>query len=450
MYYFTSMSNDAPKLTNKYGDFNNIINYILDGGATYNVVKIIANPSQPNTVKVYIDPSIAMPFVALQTIKINGSIKPEYNTQMFIESVNSVEKYFVCYNKAFVDTIGNDETANIKVKIRNAGFTRKFGGITEKRTVIKFQNGIEYRIDDRDWRPLVQPPVTVNATNENWLKIARISMSENYDSLDTCNGRIFPYNNQYPNLAFTPTLKKVGTGAWIQYNRVDTVYYPTQTTSAVTELKYDIFADEKTIIILFTQLNSSTVGYKNVFVFGEFDSLDKNTLNGILYCFSDTLNGTSDYDASSFPSYYPYDYNRNFLRSNDGSNNTDNGFFNTSVSAIFNDGNYNFGRLVRSPEFRLASDSSGHNSGNSMNTINPIDGGVYYCDVILHNNALPANKIYFGKLYNMKWVCSNFKGTNYIDGKVHLVEGDYYYSYVHNVSSDQDDYTTNLIKLTRI
>lgn len=185
MYYFTSSSLDAPKLTNKYGDFNKLINYILDGGTTYNVVKILANPSQPNTVKVYIDPNIAMPFVALQTIKINGSIKPEYNTQAFIESINSVEKYLVCYNTAFVDTIGDDETANIKLKIRNAGFTRKFGGIAENRTVIKFQNGVEFRIDDRDWRPLVQPPVTVNATNENWLKIARVSMSENYDSLDT-------------------------------------------------------------------------------------------------------------------------------------------------------------------------------------------------------------------------------------------------------------------------
>lgn len=450
MYYFTSSSNDAPKLTNKYGDFNNIINYILDGGATYNVVKILANPSQPNTVKVYIDPSIAMPFVALQTIKINGSIKPEYNTQAFIESVNSVEKYFVCYNKAFVESIGDDATANIKLKIRNAGFTRKFGGINEKRTVIKFQNGIEYRIDDRDWRPLVQPPVTVNATNENWLKIARISMSDNYDSLDSSTSRTYPYNSQYPNLAFTPTLKKVGTGAWIQYNSVSTLYYPTQSTGALPDLKYDIFADEKTIIILFTQLNSSNIGYKHVFAFGEFDSLDKTMVNGFLFAFNDSLYGTADYDSSSFPSYYPYTYDRNLLRLYDTANGNDTNTFNNLTSVIYNDGSNNFGRLVRSAEFRLSPSSSGFNDGNALNNINTIDGGVYYCDVILHNNAPSAYKTYFGKFYNMKWVSSNFRGVNYTDGKIHLVDNEYYYSYVHNVNSPQDDFSTNLIKLTRI
>lgn len=450
MYYFTSSSLDAPKLTNKYGDFNNIINYILDGGAIYNVTKIVANPSVPNTVKVYIDPNIAIPFVALQTIKINGSIKPEYNTQMFIESVNSVEKYLVCYNKAFVDTIGNDETANIKVKIRNAGFTRKFGGITEKRTVIKFQSGIEYRIDDRDWRPLVQPPVTVNATNENWLKIARISMSENYDSLDSCTGRIFPYNSNYPTLAFTPTLKKIGTGAWIQYNRTDTTYYPTQTTTAVPDIKYDIFADEKSIIILFSQQGATRIGWKNVFSFGGFDSLDKDTLNGFLFCFGDSTNGLSDYDSTSFPSYYPYDTSRNILNINDAQNNTDANTLNFSISAVFNDGNYNFGRLVRAGEFRLSPNSSGYSDGNSLKNINPIDGGVYYCDVILYNNDTPSNKVYYGKLNNMKWVSSSFVGTSYTDGKVHLVDDEYYYSYVHEISNGITNYSTNLIKLTRI
>ena len=58
MYFYSSASPDAPKLKNNWGDFNTLINYIIDGGSNYKILKIEPNPEKENTVKVYYEESI--------------------------------------------------------------------------------------------------------------------------------------------------------------------------------------------------------------------------------------------------------------------------------------------------------------------------------------------------------------------------------------------------------
>ena len=53
MYFYTSISEDAPKLNNTWGDFNKVINYIVDGGTEYPVVKI--EPHSDQKVKIFYD-----------------------------------------------------------------------------------------------------------------------------------------------------------------------------------------------------------------------------------------------------------------------------------------------------------------------------------------------------------------------------------------------------------
>lgn len=93
------MSSDAPKLTNTYGDFNNIINYIIDGGNLYNIVKI--EPRSDKTVKIYFDETLlGCPWVEFQTITVTNSTT--YNLDFFIESINVIEKYMIGYNTSII------------------------------------------------------------------------------------------------------------------------------------------------------------------------------------------------------------------------------------------------------------------------------------------------------------------------------------------------------------
>ena len=49
----------------------------------------------------------------------------------------------------------------LKFKIRPSGLIKRFGGITEQRTIFETRNGVQFRVDDRDYSPLVNPPVAL-------------------------------------------------------------------------------------------------------------------------------------------------------------------------------------------------------------------------------------------------------------------------------------------------
>lgn len=442
MYFYTNVSLDAPKLQNTYGDLNAVINYLIDGGTVYDVTKIEEYTEKANCVKVYFE--AASPFVQFQTIDITGSTNVTYNTQMFIENVNTVENYFVCYNSNFNGTLPTDETTNIKMKIHNAGFTRKFGGIADNRTVIKFAQGMEFRIDDRDWRPLVTPPVTVESSNENWLKVARLSMSSNYDSLDSAMSRTFPYNSSYPNLVFQPSDKKIGSSAYIQYSKTDTIFYITQSTEPPpTEMGYKIFADEHAIYIATNGVNE--IAHKFLYSFGEFERLNTNIQNGYMYCMCDNgVYGLADYDSDAFGSSYYASYAsyRNFFETmfERGTN--------LQCSVIYDGGNGSYIDLVRAPEFYMAPIYSGYYNSRSLRNTNGINGGTYFSDVILSDNNGAGNYQIYGKFYNFKWICTNVTGSYNGDGKIYIIDNEYHYSHIKAIAAS--DYGTNLIKLTRM
>lgn len=449
MYFYSSASPDAPKLKNNWGDFNTLINYIIDGGSNYKILKIEPNPEKENTVKVYYEESIVgIPFVQFQSIVISGSAISAYNTQMFIESVNSQNKYYVCYNSNLNSTFGIDESTNITMKIKNAGFTRKFGGVDDKRTVIKFAGGMEFRLDDRDWRPLVTPDITPDTTNDNWLKFTRISMSNNYDSLDSSNARMYPYDPLEPLLNFRPEGKRIGTQSYIQWNRVDTMYYPTQSTyDTPNKIMYSIFADEKSILIAL--FNENNQGEKFVYSFGEYDSYNINVISGFLYCKADTNYGRSDYDSSDFSTNHPYNIQSQFLYNYDSANNSDSFYKVNSTCVLFDNGFGNISNMVVSPEFIFSPLTSGNRDRKSLLNVNSINGGTYFCDVVLSDNAPEGSKQIYGKLRNMKWVCTNMTGQNNIDGIIFKIDNEYHYSYTHTCDTPSSTNSTNLIKLTR-
>ena len=380
MYFYTSGSLDAPQLQNTYGDFNAVINYLIDGGSEYKVVKIEPNVEKENTVRVYFENSVAPPFNPYQTIVVSGSEIPLYNTQMFIESVNSQYNYYVCYHSSFAGSLNVDETTNIKMKIRTSGIIRKFGGVADKRTVIKFKSGIEYRIDDRDVRPLMTPPITPDEYNEHWLKFTRICMSSNFDSLDSSNARMMPYNPDRPFLNFQPQGGKVGTQAYILWNRVDTYYYPSQSTSdAYTNTPWKIFCDEKSIFIIVCNPNNQSEKY--VYAFGGFESYNQNILPGFLFFKSDSLYGESDYDSSSFPSSsYAYSPHSNFFYTYRENSND---YYNVyQYSMIYDGGDGAPVNLTKCPEYFFSGTYSGSNldSGNSLAVNNNIYNGTYFSD----------------------------------------------------------------------
>lgn len=449
MYFYTNASPDAPKLNNVWGDFNAVINYIIDGGKQYKTVKIEPVIGKEGTINVYFEAGKDLNFMQYQTIVITGSPITAYNNKpLFIESVNTSLNYYVCTNSTLSNSLGVDDTANIKHGIYHSGIERKFGGVADKRTVIRFKKGMEYRIDDRDWRPLVTPPVTVNATNENWLKFTRISMSSNYDGLDSSSGRMYPFDNTRPTLNFNPIGKYIGTQSYILWNDVSSLYYPIQSSSAKREVHYKIFADSESIVIILQQ--SSNDNNKYVYSFGEFEQLNPNYKNGFLFCKADTTKGYSTYDSSSFPTIYPYEPASNYLFTQDSSENLPEGLFQTSITSLLYDGgNGTHVSMVRRPEFSMSADASGLDNSTALRNTNFINGGTYFSDVIVHGTGRAGDKILFGKLKNFKWANSNLRGLAGIDGKIYEIDNEYYYSYNHLFSSSATIYTTNLIKLTR-
>lgn len=451
MYFYTNASNDAPKLKNRYGDLNKVINYLIDGGAEYTVSKIEPNAAKVNTVKVYFTADLS-PFVQYQTVVVSGSLVSQYNTDMFIESVNPVEKYYVCYKSTFDDSLGLDNNVNMKLKIKTTGIERKFGGVEQSRTVIKFNGGIEYRIDDRDFRPLVNPPVVPDEYNENWLKCARVTMAESFNSLDSATTRYFPYNPDRPLVNFQPQDNYIGTGAWIQYNRTDTIYYINQSTDDISnvEMNWKIFADDETLILI---TNSSGAYYKSdkyVYILGNYERNNTNRINGMLFCFGENINTIYGYDSSStFTSHYANSVPRNFLSTYSGAD--QNYYTGHVVSIVYDNGEGGVGNVARFPEFTMSPTISGYNDGFSLRNVNSFDSGIYFCDVLFaqpQNSGAIGYEIY-GKARNMKWVStalmSNIQSVS--DGKIFMIDGEMYYSYAHSTSASSA--STNLIKLTR-
>ena len=441
MYFYTSGSADAPKITNTFGDMNAIFNYIIDGGSQYDVTRI--EPLADNRFKVYY--TDVNTFTLYQTVKISGSIIDAYNNDTwFIEEVNTESKYYVCYNKNANIVSGIADNDTMKISIRHSGIQRKFGGVADLRTVIKFSEGIEVRIDDRDWRTQTNPLVAVSSATNNYMKMARLSMSSNYSSLDSNSAPVFPYNAQFPELTYKPVDKKIGTASFIQYTRIDEIYYPTQSTSEPVPVSWSIFATSKSMILILQ--NTSRVGWKFIYHLGGFDRENTNIANGYLFSHCDTSgNGTVNWDTSSFSSHYAYGFGRNLLNANFRGELENKS---SICSVVYDNGQGVSIGVNRCAEFGMAPTNSGYNDGRALKNTNGPNGGTYFCDALIVGSESAGTYTYYGKMYDVKWVCTNMAGFT-SEGKIFVIDGEYYYSYIHNIVSGSGSETVNLIKLDR-
>lgn len=386
MYFYSSIADDTPNLNNTYGDFNKVINYLIDGGTPYDIIKI--EPIEKGKVKIYYDDLLTNPpWTQYMTIVVSGSLY--YNKSFFIENIDTINKYVIAYNSTVEFDIGLiDESNTITARTIPCGATRKFGGVSDMRTVIKFADGIEYRIDDRDWTQLMASPVSAGAL---WTKVARICMAESFDNLDFASSRQFPYTQERPGENFAPVGNYIGQ-AVIAYNITnESDAYLHQNSYGKGANAWRIYASENFILVqMYTYGYSS--GYAKHVMFGSFDRSDKTITNGILH--TNRLNGAWNYTGG-----WQYPYNRNcspclFMTIDDRS---------TQWAVIYN--NYNGNSSIDIAFSGTYSIGSSVPSGSGSSIPYPMNGQdlLYFSDVVLTN----GNNIY-GHMYDIKWINSNY------------------------------------------
>lgn len=453
MYLYTSRSSESPKLNNAWGDFNKVINYVLDGGALQSVKSIesIGN----NKCKISFETSI--PFVQFQTIDISGATNTLYNTRLFIESIDIGSLSLTCYSKTLTDIIAKEETANIKAKVIACGMQKLFGGVAEERTIFKTTNGICYRIDDRDFRPLVNPPATINSTSNNWQKVARVCMAENFDSLDSSSSRLFPYSNLRPTENFTPTGKYIGQ-AFISYNRgyistsANTDYITLNNMGSYprTPMEYNIYANEKCIYIyLYVKATSYDYYSSASYAFGEYENFNSNAKSGLFV--SNSFQTSNDvYDTTS----------KHCSLSSDSSENLNPIFpyttYNNSLAStgvIYDNLKGIHAPIVFRKEVGLGGTYSGRDGIDYPNEYN---NGIYISDYFVISSS--GSSVY-GKLIDIKYI-ANSVVFNSLDnsetiknGSLLVIENNYYIAQKIANSRNNGNYDTNaslvLIKLDR-
>lgn len=281
MYFYSSTNKTAPQLNNEWGDMNRVINYILDGGEPVRLSKI--EYVEANRVRIYAD---NIPFAMNETILVNGSLNESYNKKYIVESINPVENSCVLYNSAIGEIpLPDDVNELLNARINPCGMFKKFGGVEEQRTVFKSANGMEYRIDDRNFAELLNPPVEFNP---NWQKVCRVSMSDNYDSLDSAIGRIVPYNESRPTDNFVPDGNYIGEMFMI-YNQANTRISSSTAYDYITrsdtvyprgKMNWRIFANERVMYIHVISSASSDLFHQ--YTIGEYQS-HNNIKSAILH-----------------------------------------------------------------------------------------------------------------------------------------------------------------------
>lgn len=396
MYFYSSASKaDMGVLTNQWGDFNKLINYIIDGGNNVSIMRIEGYSN--NRIRIYYDDSLNIqPWVVLSTIIISGSSIDEYNDTFILEQYDPVGKSYIAHNKRVgFDANAIDNNINIIARTVPCGATRVFGGVNDKRTVIQFEDDdgghMQYRIDDRDWSQLLVPPITAGAT---YVKTARISMSENYDALDFTTSRIYPYNEDRPSENFMPHGKYIGQ-CHIPYNVTnhDTQYihHHFQTTNN----EWRVYASDKMMLVqIMTNDYNSLYSYQ--LMFGVFERYNKDINNGFLIC-KKISNATWDTTAGWM---YPYDRTQSvqpFMNNNPDRN------WNSFV--IMNDTTeLKFHEIYLLSTYTLGSNIPSGWSTNRIPypTIN--NATVYISDIEIVSSSMGP----WGKIHDIKWINSAY------------------------------------------
>lgn len=378
MFYYTSQNPSAPQLSNRWGDLNRVINYVLDGGSSFPIDRIEWYKEQ--YIKIYYTGE--QPIYNFETFVINGS--GDYDNKKFLAtSVNIVEKYIVAKNTtvpsvSFVDINNSGMTA----KIIGCGAKRKHGGVDDKRTVIRFGEKFDIRIDDRDIGDLFIPKIV---WGNNSCKFIRICGSPNFETLDYTTERQIPFNSEMPNLNFQPTNNYVSENIFV-YNAQR--YYSHLVSNELNNSPtWRIWANDKAMYIhLQTDVCTFVCG------FGVYDCYNKEIDNGFIYSTKTNHRyneGSMNSDYVNTRGSFGSDYSS---RHNDGSNN------HINHALIYDDSTDNSVFYRQYSEFGLYSSMSG-NGGIIINNMS--NNSIFHSDIILSN---ASRNQYYGKYYGLRWV----------------------------------------------
>lgn len=428
MYVYSSKNINAPKLNNEWGDFNKVINYILDGGIDCNITKI--EYVEPKKVKITMD---ASNFELHETIEVHGATVSEYNKRYFVESVDIVTNTAILTNRNITTVLSEDSSTNIKAKVIPCGMTKKFGGVSEQRTVFKSANGMEYRIDDRDFTTLLTPPLA--SFNASWQKVCRVSMSKNYESLDSHSGRIEPFNVSRPNENYKPDGNYIG-GKYFIYNQ------GTTTTSTINDyittvnanlprsaMDYIIYANSQVMYIYI--INKTNSNNKHHYILGEY-----NTNKGIISAAIASHIGEYEYNTTASNSVLN---NINLINTNGDSYQTSASILcNSTASKNLNNYITIFDNSLGSSPVVNCKPSSTINTQNSAVNCSSgkfsspfIDGIKYFSDVLVAqitgSGQSPAQSyIYdvFGTFIDMKWINCTIRNDDF--STIKLEDGELY------------------------
>lgn len=431
--YYSSEAIDAPQLLNRWGDFNAIINYIIDGGSVSTADSI----EWVSVGKVKITSTTVLKYQRSQVIAVSGCNEALYNGEYFIETFDAESKSMICYRSTIPDNLPKETNVGaISIRVSGCGMERVFGGVADLRTVFKTKNGIQFRIDDRNIYEMMQPAQT---PNNFWLKFARVSMAEEYDALDSCdyeNKKIFPFNINRPMENFYPTGLYTGQ-AWVNtnYNNiygdstnqneqpVNYLNYKNTTnvyaaSSGNNRLYWDIYAnDEVMYIYMITYANKINKCATRCYVFGEYDCVNPSFKNGYMmhHRFSETYN-LSYNEAISINSGNIYMFESSAYRNSQYSptiGSSGYSVYNQWGVAILDNGASTTTISAHSPTFAtygmVNSDyviSSGNTSG-AMGYPNAPDGKIYTSDISVCNN-----NVFYGVMKHVRWILSGI-GSNY-------------------------------------
>lgn len=435
MYYYSSQSSDIPKLNNTYGDFNTLINYLIDGGNPYSVTKI--TPFKDKYVKIYFTGTC--PFDINQSITVSGSQYSYYNQNYLIDYIDNSNGFMNCYNSTIVGvTNDTDASSSIKMRVTPCGLTRKFGGVSDKRTVIKTSDGMEFRIDDRDFGTLLNPTVT---TDPNWLKVARVCMSSNFESLDFTSSRMYPYNASRPSENFSTYGNYIGQ-SFIAYNLAyNDKTSIVDTNSVLQNPPFRIWANSNMIYIQISNASGFNDVNSRSFMFGSFNRANKSIPNGVLNTYKppfQVYNQTTQYydysniySASNYASYVPTQYihpltpvsNRNIWEFS---------VFDNSLGSpknVYTQGAYSCG--CNAPSGR---------SG-VLQYPNTVNGDIVFSDTLLTDGSYV-----YGTLYDIYWMNSGYSLDK--DATIEI-NGNLYMSMRSDASISDNAKFTALIKLDR-
>ena len=433
MYFYSSTNKTAPQLNNEWGDMNRVINYILDGGEPFRLSKI--EYIETNRVRIYAD---NIPFAMNETILVNGSLNESYNKKYIIESINPVENSCVLYNSAIGEIpLPDDVNELLNARINPCGMFKKFGGVEEQRTVFKSANGMEYRIDDRNFAELLNPPVEFNS---NWQKVCRVSMSDNYDSLDSAIGRLVPYNETRPTDNFMPDGNYIGEMFMI-YNQANTRNNSTSgydyiarsdTTYPRGKMNWRIFANERVMYIHIISSNSSDLFHQ--YTIGEYQS-HNNIKSAILHthCFNTAFTyvptATSWDNRLGEPAHSYYSSiitsPRMCVTPQSFSNNT-------NKSVIFDaDGNSNiFTNASHRPLLPMFNASAETNSSGKGRIINNLYLSKTYLTNVPNVTANAQYNNIYGELIDILWFTHSFSSDRY--SKIMINDELYIYIITHS------------------